>query len=84
MKRKYFTHVPESIKRKTYYFQKHYCMGLYDAFNEAVREERRNVDDKNLCSAFMSGDYRDYIPQCYCPEFLTAQQRFFVENNCIK
>jgi len=83
MKRKYFNQVPETIKRRTYYNQYHYCMGLYDAFDEAVRNELHNVDN-SLYDAWMNGDYRNYIPQCYYPEYLTTEQRFFVENNCIK
>jgi len=85
MKRKYYYQVPEVVKRKTRYYQKNYCLGLADAFKEAVRDSLYHEDmTTDLYHAFMENDFRNYIPQCYIDSVLTVPQRFFVKNNCIK
>ena len=63
MKRKFAKPVPENIKRRTAYNQKHYGMGLADAFQEACRELA--VKGTDLYDAFYRNDFYDYIPQEY-------------------
>ncbi len=51
----------------------HYRLGLYDAFNEAIRAFCNKVNQK-MRIAFLSGDYREYIPSAYLPEYLDFEK----------
>lgn len=85
--KKFMYPVPERIKRKTAYLQKHYCMGLYDAFRESVRDmtfyERQLFPE--LQKAWTDSDYRNYIPQEYIDIALNEDQLAFKNRyDCIK
>lgn len=58
--------VPARVKARCKWYMKTRFMGLYDAFNEAVREYPK--PSKELKAAFMSSDYRAYIPSAYIQE----------------
>ena len=46
-----------------------YNLDLYDAFNEAMHAYANRLN-KNMKLAFLSGDYREYIPSACLPEYL--------------
>ena len=60
--------VPKRVMQRTKWYMEERCMGLYDAFKEAVREYPH--PSKELHAAFMADDYREYIPSAYLPEYL--------------
>jgi hypothetical protein len=64
--------VPTVIKEKTRKYMDDEWLGLYDAFNEAVREYTRC--SRELRKAFYTQDYRLYIPSAYIPEYLDFER----------
>lgn len=67
-----FGDVPKEVRRKTHWYRKYRCMGLYDAFKEAVRES--DVNGHELQFAFYYDDYRKFIPSEYLPEYLDFEK----------
>lgn len=61
--------VPKAVRERTRENMDDFCMGLYDAFNEAVREcaDGRSVE---LVKAWFHSDYRAFIPSAYNPKCL--------------
>lgn len=60
--------VPKKIKEETKKNMEKYCMGLYDAFNEAARTYARKGTE--LWKAWYYDDFRKFIPSAYLPEYL--------------
>ena len=60
--------VPKEIMKRTQEYFDDYQMDLYDSFNEAVRHYRKPSQELRL--AFLSSDYREYIPSAYLPQYL--------------
>ena len=58
------------IRNRTQENVEHYYMGLYDAFDEAVRSYPKLKKGSKLYKAFYNADYREYIPSAYNPEYL--------------
>ena len=78
--RKYFSFVPEEIKRRTRENEKKFCMGLADAFNESVCHYLGNhlmECGNDLHDAWYFQDFRNYIPQVYNDDVLTSEQLAF-------
>lgn len=69
MAKKIFYGVPNKVKRLTKKYMDIYNMGLYDAFNYAIREL---INDRNseLYKAMYYQDFRKFIPSAYIPEYL--------------
>ena len=65
--------VPNAVVNRTKVNMNKYRMGLYDAFNEAVGAYG-NKRSKYLSCAFLAGDYREYIPSAYLPEYLDFEK----------
>ena len=62
--------VPAWIIKRTEENMMYYCMGLYDAFKEAVRNYPRLKKGSKLYKAWFYDDFREYIPSAYIPERL--------------
>ena len=60
--------VPKAIIMRTQENYDKYRMSLYDSFNEAVCHYRKPSQELSL--AFLAGDYRQYIPSAYLPQYL--------------
>lgn len=59
--------VPKIVRKRTRENMEWYRLNLYDAFKEAVRVYGKS---RNLHNAFMTDDYRLYIPSAYRPEYM--------------
>lgn len=51
----------------------HYNLDLNDAFEEAIHAFSNKVNRK-MRIAFNSGDYREYIPSAYLPQYLDFEK----------
>jgi len=69
--------VPKAVRERTRENMDIYCMDLYDAFNEAVKEcavlrsRKRNTE---LTEAWYFSDYRRFIPSAYNSGYLDFDQ----------
>ena len=61
--------VPKAVRERTKENMDVYSLGLYDAFNEAVRECATSRSSE-LVKAWFYSDYRTFIPSAYDPKFL--------------
>lgn len=60
--------VPKAVRERTKENMDVHHMGLYDAFDEAVRYvSPRNAELRN---AWYFSDYRKFIPEAYLPKYL--------------
>jgi hypothetical protein len=57
--------VPKWIKERTRENMSVYCMGLSDAFAEAVRSYPKLKKNSELWRAWYYDDFRSYIPTAY-------------------
>lgn len=64
--------VPKAIVARTQENYERYMMSLHDSFNEAVGHYRK--PSQELALAFLSGDYREYIPSAYLPKYLDFEK----------
>lgn len=64
--------VPKAVRERTRENMDVFNMGLYDAFDEAVREcaTSRSVE---LVNAWYVSDYRRFIPSAYHPMYLNFE-----------
>ena len=69
MAKKIFYGVPNKVKRLTKKYMNIYNMGLFDAFNDAVRELKSDRNSE-LYKAWYYQDFRKFIPSAYIPEYL--------------
>lgn len=60
--------VPKKIKERTKENMGKYYLGLYDAFQEAVRTYAKKGTE--LWKAWYYDDFRKYIPSAYLSEYL--------------
>lgn len=61
--------VPKYIVERTRVNYDRYELGLYDAFQEAVRSYGKRAS-YDLRQAFYHDDFRDYIPSAYLAKYL--------------
>ena len=61
--------IPKAVRERTRENMNDYNMGLYDAFDDAVRE-CANKRSTELRNAWYHSDYRAFIPSANKPEFL--------------
>lgn len=64
--------VPKAIAMNTEKYMKTYTIGLYDAFKMAVRETKKC--SKKLEKAWLTDDFREYIPSAYLEEYLDFEK----------
>ena len=64
--------VPKWVRNRTRENMDKHFMGLYDAFQEAVRAYSR--PSVKLSLAFYYDDFREYIPSEYLPEYLDFKE----------
>lgn len=60
--------VSKAVRELTRKFMEEFDMDLADAFNEACREKAKK--GSRLWKAWYVQDFRKYIPEAYCPEYL--------------
>lgn len=60
--------VPKWIRERTRDNMEYYCMGLYDSFQEAVRNYPKLTRGSELWKAWYYDDFRLYIPSAMNPE----------------
>lgn len=60
--------VPMRIRERTKENMNEYCLTLYDAFSEAVRELAKK--GTKLYRAWYYDDFREYIPSVYDEKYL--------------
>lgn len=60
--------VPKAVRERTKENMNEHNMGLYDAFDEAVRYVSPKSAELRL--AWYFSDYRKYIPEAYLPKYL--------------
>lgn len=65
--------VPKAVRERTRENMDLFYMGLYDAFDNAVREcvDGRSVE---LVKAWYHSDYRAFIPSAYMPMYLDFKE----------
>lgn len=66
--------VPEQIKARTEENMSKYNLGLYDAFNEAVRNYPKLKKGSELWKAFYYDDFRLWIPSAYSLEYFDFEK----------
>jgi hypothetical protein len=64
--------VPKAVLKRTQENYDEHMMSLHDSFNEAVAHYRKPSQELTL--AFLSGDFREYIPSAYLPEYLDFEK----------
>ena len=63
--------VPKRVRARCKWYMEKRFLSLHDAFNEAVREYPK--PSKELKAAFMSDNYREYIPSAYVTEYFETR-----------
>lgn len=63
--------VPKVVRDRVRENMNCFCMGLYDAFDDAVRECIHTPCE--LFFAWYVSDYRKFIPEAYLPKYLNFE-----------
>lgn len=63
--------VPDDVRERTKENMEVFSMGLYDAFDDAVRECVHTTCE--LFVAWYVSDYRKFIPDAYLPKYLNFE-----------